>query len=89
MTSTERDTPVPTARGRWRANYDVELMRCDVAAKGWTQLDLARRVRVRHEVINRFLTGRNHNPKTAAKIARALGRPLERYSRGVELRRPE
>lgn len=80
--------PTPTARGRWRARYDLALLRLDLAEKGWTQRDLARVIQRPPAVVCRFLCGHHASPKLASQIARALRRSVSRYVLGVEPRRP-
>ena len=60
--------------------FDVDLMRHDIAAKGWLPTDLARRAKVSDMAVSNFLRGRYQNPRTALKLARALGyRSVRRY----------
>lgn len=59
--------------------YDVALMRADLAARGWLPIDLARRAGVSHMTVSRFLSGERQTPRSAKKLATALGRSLRRY----------
>lgn len=62
-------------------SYDVALMERDVRARGWLPIDLARRARVSHMTVYRFLRGERQTPRTALRLAKALGHPLNRYLR--------
>lgn len=59
--------------------YNVELLRDDLALKGWRASDLARRAGVSDMAVSRFLRREAQNPRTVKKLAKALGRPLGRY----------
>lgn len=61
--------------------YDTLLIEQDMADRGWLKTDLARAAGVSDMTIGRFLRGRQHNARTASKIAAAFGRPLRRYIR--------
>ena len=60
-------------------SYNVVLLRNDIAAKGWLPTDLARRARVSDMTVSRFLSGERRTPRTAKKLARALGYSIRRY----------
>ena len=60
-------------------DYNVALLRDDMASKGWLATDLARRAKVSHMTVGRFLSGERRTARTAKKIARALGRDVEHY----------
>ena len=62
-----------------RPVYDASLMVRDMAARGWHQGDLAKRTGLSSSTITRFLQGRIQMPRAAAKMAKALDRPLKRY----------
>ena len=64
--------------------YDVTLMREDTRARGWLPIDLARKARVSHMTVSRFFSGERRTPRTAKKLAAALGQPLSRYLIAVE-----
>lgn len=59
--------------------FDVVLMQEDMARRGWLAVDLARRARVSHMTIGRFLRGERQTSRTAHKIATALGFSVRRY----------
>jgi transcriptional regulator with XRE-family HTH domain len=59
--------------------YDVTLMAEDMAARGWMQTDLARMAKVSDMTIYRWFNGTGRTPRTAHKIALALGYSVERY----------
>jgi ribosome-binding protein aMBF1 (putative translation factor) len=56
-----------------RFTYDAALMAEDLAGRGWTPKDLSKRARVADVTVYRFLSGEFQTPKTAKKLARALG----------------
>ncbi len=62
-----------------KASFNVQLMADDMALKGWTRAELARRARVADMTVIRFFRGEGQTAPTAKKIADALGRPLKRY----------
>lgn len=62
-----------------RATYDVRLMVEDMTVKGWHKLDLAQRAGVADMTVIRFLRGQSQTPKTAHKLAKALGHSVRRY----------
>jgi transcriptional regulator with XRE-family HTH domain len=62
-----------------RAQWDVQLMSDDMAAKGWSKRDLAFHAKVSSPTPVRFLNGTSQSAGTAKKLAKALGKPLERY----------
>lgn len=59
--------------------YRVDLMRGDIARKGWLPVDLARKAKVSHMTVSRFLSGKQQTPRTAKKLAAALGYSITRY----------
>lgn len=59
--------------------FNAQLMAEDMAAKGWTKLDLANRAGVADMTVIRFLRGERQTAPTAKKLAKALGRSIERY----------
>jgi len=59
--------------------FDVVLVQEDMARRGWIPIDLARRAKVSHMTIGRFLRGERQTARTAAKIAAALGFSVRRY----------
>lgn len=60
-------------------SFDVVLMRDDLARKGWLPVDLARKAKVSHMTVGRFFTGEHRTPRTAKKLAKALGHSIDRY----------
>lgn len=54
-------------------------MRDDIAGKGWLATDLAKRARVSDMAVSRFLRQEAQSPRTAAKLAKALGHSVGRY----------
>lgn len=69
---------VPTVETK-PGSYNVDLIRDDMALKGWLPTDLAKQADVSDMTISRFLNGEVQTPPTAKKIADALGRPVKRY----------
>lgn len=61
------------------AAYDVARMREDMALQGWIQMDLARKARVSHMTVGRFLSGEVQTARTAKKLAKAMGYTVRRY----------
>lgn len=59
--------------------YDAQRMAEDMAAKGWTKLDFAKKARVSDMTVIRFLRGERQTAPTAKKLAKALGHDVERY----------
>lgn len=59
--------------------FDVAKMRGDMAEKAWLPTDLARAAGVSDMTVSRFLNGERRNPRTAQKLAKALGRRIRRY----------
>lgn len=51
----------------------------DMAAKGWTKLELANRAGVADMTVIRFLRGESQTAPTAKKLAKALGHSVRRY----------
>jgi len=62
-----------------KPTFDVALMRDDMARKGWMATDLAREASVSDMTVSRFLKREAQTPKTAKKLAHALGRSVSRY----------
>jgi hypothetical protein len=52
---------------------------CDMRARGWFSVDLAREAGVHVSTVTRFFNGDSRTPKTLAKLALALGKKTERY----------
>jgi len=59
--------------------FDVDQMRRDMAAKGWQPTDLAQKAGISKSTVSRFLDGQFQTPRTAKKIATALGYSVRRY----------
>lgn len=59
--------------------FNVALLKDDIAARGWLPIDLARRARVSHMTVSRFLSGERRTSRSAKKLAKALGHDVERY----------
>jgi plasmid maintenance system antidote protein VapI len=59
--------------------YDVALMQRDMASRGWQPVDLAARAAVSKSTVSRFFDGSFQTPRTAAKLAKALGYSVRRY----------
>jgi plasmid maintenance system antidote protein VapI len=62
-----------------RVAYDVEKLRWDLAERGWLPTDLARAAEVSDMTVSRFLSGQRQTARTAAKLAKALGKTVRRY----------
>lgn len=67
-----------------RARYNTQLIAEDMAAKGWTKLDLANQAEVADMTVIRFLRGERQTAPTAKKLAKALGWSVRRYLLRVE-----
>jgi len=55
------------------SRYNIELIRHDAAARGWNDLDLAKRSGKNPGTVSRFMSGEHQTPKTALALAQALG----------------
>jgi plasmid maintenance system antidote protein VapI len=62
-----------------RFRFDHHLMAEDVAVRGWTPAEFARRAHVADMTVYRFLDGTSQTAPTAKKLARALGHSIRRY----------
>lgn len=60
-------------------SYDVATLMADMAEKGWLPTDLARVAEVSDMTVSRFLSGERRTPRTAKKLADALGYGVRRY----------
>lgn len=67
------------AKAIWKGSFDVEAMVADMTVKGWLQTDLAQAAGVSDMTVTRFLRGERQTPRTAKKLAKALGRSLRHY----------
>lgn len=66
--------------GRLLSRFDSSLLRADMEARGLNQQDLAAKARVSAMTVTRFLRDEVQTPKTAKKLAAALGRAsADRY----------
>ena len=63
------------------ARYDVARMTEDAAARGWMPIDLIRAAQVSIAHGYRFLREESQSPRTAEKLARALGKRAGYYRR--------
>jgi plasmid maintenance system antidote protein VapI len=68
----------------WRPSYNVDLMRADLAEKGWLPAHLAKAAGVADMSVYRFLNGEHQTPPMAKKLAKAMRRPVRRYLVGLE-----
>jgi plasmid maintenance system antidote protein VapI len=59
--------------------FDVDLMRRDMAERGWQPTDMAHKADVAVSTVTRFLRREYQTPRTAKKLAKALGRSVRRY----------
>lgn len=62
-----------------KVRFDVDRLKLDMAARGWVARDLARRARLSDVTMHRVLNGQRHNPRTWARLAKALGKETRRY----------
>lgn len=67
-----------------KPRFNAERIVADMALKAWNNSDLARATGLATRTIDRFLTGETQTPKTAGKIASALGYTVRRYFSHVE-----
>lgn len=69
------------ARGirQYAVRIDRAAIIHDMALRGWTQRELARRARVSEMRVSRVLTGQSSPQGVAAALAEALGQPVSRY----------
>lgn len=59
--------------------FDVDQMQRDMAARGWTDVELARRAGVNKSSVSRFWSGVHRSAPMGHKLTRALGRPRGFY----------
>ena len=64
---------------RPRARYDAQRIVDDAGAKGWMLSDLAREAGLSVKTVTLFVRNEIQTPKTAKKLARALGRSPAAY----------
>lgn len=60
------------------------MLDADRRALGWTHSDVAGEAGLSVPTITRFFRGEFKSPKTAKRIAHALGHPLSRYVPAVD-----
>lgn len=60
-------------------SYDIGKLQVDMAEKGWLPTDLARIAEVSDMTVSRFLSGERRTPRTAKKLATAMGFTIRRY----------
>ncbi len=66
-----------------RTPWLVKRMETDRLSRGWTYTDLADEAGLSKQTVTAFLGGVNQSPKTARKLALALGYPVVRYVRAA------
>ena len=59
-------------------SYDIDLLKVDMAVRGWIAQDLAHEANVSHMSVSRFLRGKG-SARIAKKLALALGFQVKRY----------
>jgi transposase-like protein len=64
--------------------YDTDLMLRDMAVQGLQPIDIARRAKVSHTSVGRFLHKRSQTPRMAKRLAAALRQKPERYLMSTE-----
>ena len=64
---------------RNKSDFDLSLMRQDMAVKGWLNTDLACSAKVSDMTVSRFFHGKSQTARTVKKLARALGYSVRRY----------
>ena len=66
-------------------HWNVEQFLVDMKLRGWNDVALAREAGVVAVTVHRFMRGERQTPKTAAKLAEALGHAVDRYLSHVEV----
>jgi hypothetical protein len=66
---------------RRRITFDTDLIKEDLADRGWLPIELVRRTGLADMTIYRFLSGHTQTAKTAKAIADAFGKSVRRYRR--------
>lgn len=64
-----------------KPEYDTELFADDMAKAGLLPIDVARKARVSHTSVGRFLRHESQTPRMAKRLARVLNQTPERYLR--------
>lgn len=59
--------------------FNAQRLAEDMAERGWNKSDLARKAGVADNTVIRFLRSEFQTPKTAKRLARALGYSVRRY----------
>lgn len=59
--------------------YDVPQLLRDAGGEGWSDSDFARRAGVKRSTVSRMRRYGSTRPATFAKLAQALGQPMDRY----------
>lgn len=59
--------------------FDAQRMAEDMALRGWTKDEFAKRARVADMTVIRFLRGERQTAQTAMKLSKALGYSMRRY----------
>lgn len=67
-----------------KPRWNTERITADMALRGWNTVALARAAGLTYKTADRFLKAEVQTPKTAAKIAGALGYTIKRYFSHVE-----
>jgi transcriptional regulator with XRE-family HTH domain len=62
-----------------RIEFDADRLQRDMVVKGWLPVDLARKAKVSHMTVHRFLRGERQTARTLKKLAHALGHDVDRY----------
>lgn len=65
--------------GAKRVRYVIDLIREDMAERGWRPVDLAKAARLTEQRISLFLRGLVQTAPTAKAIADAMGHSVRRY----------
>lgn len=60
-------------------DLDLAKLKADIADRGWLAEDLARKAKVHKATVSRVLAGLRANPRTVARLARAMGYTVRRY----------
>jgi transcriptional regulator with XRE-family HTH domain len=60
-------------------DYDIGLMRTDLALKGWNQSDLAKKAKVSAMAVSHFFNSPQRTARMAKRLATALGHDVSRY----------
>ena len=77
-----------TSPERWRTRWNGKLLAFDMARAGLTQVALATKAGVTQVTVSRVLRGESVGVMQVAKVAAALGQPVERYVEDVIWERP-